>query len=78
MSGYQNGQVSYKQPAETPDEIRFRLFGVSADEFIGSGPYGKDHSWIQWGKPFKAPNHAEVCAFLKDRDRRIAALNSRR
>ena len=78
VSGYQNGQVAYKPPAETPDEIRFRLFGVPADEYIGSGPYGKDHLWIQWGKPFKAPNHAEVRAFLKDRDRRIAALNSRR
>ena len=71
VSGYQNGQVLYKQPAETPDERRLRIFGMH--EFIGSGPYGKDGSWIQWGKPFKAPTHAEVRAFLKDRDRRIAA-----
>ena len=34
VSGYQNGQVAYKPPAETPDEIRFRLFGVPADESI--------------------------------------------
>ena len=70
VSGYQNGKVLYKQPDETPDERRFRIFGTH--EFIGSGPYG-DGSWIQWGKPFKAPTHAEVQAFLKARDRRIAA-----
>jgi hypothetical protein len=35
VSGYQNGQVLYKQPPETPDERRFRIFG--AHEFIGSG-----------------------------------------
>ena len=29
---------------------------------------------VQWGKPFKAPAHAEVKAFLKDRDRQIAAI----
>jgi hypothetical protein len=75
VSGYQNGQVLYKQPAQTPDQTRFRIFGTH--EFIGGGPYGKDGSWIQWGKPFKAPTHAEVPAFLKDRDRRIAALKSR-
>ena len=78
VSGYQNGQVLYKQPAETPDERRFRLFATPADEYIGSGQYGKDCSWIQWGKPLKAPTHADVRTFLKDRDRRIAALNSRR
>ncbi len=78
VSDYQKGQVLYKQPAETPDERRFRIFGTH--EYIGSGPYGKDGSWIQWarGKPFKAPTHAEVRTFLKDRDRRIAALKSRR
>ena len=77
-SGYQNGKVLYKQPAETLDEVRFRIFGTR--EYIGSGPYGnlKDGSWIQWGKPFKPPTHAEVRAFLKDRDRRLAALKSRR
>ena len=76
VSGYQNGKVLYKQPAETMEEVRFRIFGTH--EYIGSGPYGKDGSWIQWGKPFKPPTHAEVRAFLKDRDRRITALNSRR
>jgi hypothetical protein len=43
VSGYQNSQVLYKQPPETPtvtDERRFRIFGTH--EFIGSGPYGKD------------------------------------
>ena len=74
VSGYQNGQVLYKQPAEAPDERRLQIFGTH--EHIGSGPYGKDGSWIQWGKPFKAPTHAEVRAFLKDRDRRIAASKS--
>ena len=74
VSGYQNGQVLYKQPAETMEEARFRIFGTH--EYIGSGPYGKDGSWVQWGKPFKAPTHAEVRAFLKDRDRRIAASKS--
>ena len=74
VSGYQNGKVLYKQPAETLDEVRFRIFGTH--EYIGSGPYGKDGSWIQWGKPFKASTHAEVRAFLKDRDRRIAASKS--
>jgi hypothetical protein len=75
VAGYQNGQVLYKQPDETPDERRFRIFGTH--EYIGCGPYGKDGSWIQWGKPFKAPTHAEVQAFLKARDRRIAASKSR-
>ena len=75
VDGYQNGQVLYKQPPETPDERRFRIFGTH--EYIGCGPYGKDGSWIQWGKPFKAPTHAEVQAFLKARDRRIAASKSR-
>ena len=75
VAGYQNGQVLYKQPPETPDERRFRIFGTH--EYIGCGPYGKDGSWIQWGKPFKAPTHAEVQAFLKARDRRIAASKSR-
>ncbi len=37
VSGYQNGQVVYKQPLETPNERRFRSFGTH--EFIGSGPY---------------------------------------
>ncbi len=32
---------------------------------------------VQWGKPFKAPAHAEVKAFSKDRDRQIAASKSR-
>ena len=76
VSGYQNGKVLYKQPDETPDERRFRIFGTH--EYIGCGPYGKDGSWIQWGKPFKAPTHAEVQAFLKARDRRIAASKNRR
>jgi hypothetical protein len=60
VSGYQKGRVLYKQPAETPDERRFRIFGTH--EYVGSGPYGKDGSWIQWarGKPFKAPTHTEV------------------
>jgi len=75
VDGYQNGQVLYKQPPETPDERRFRIFGTH--EYIGCGPYGKDGSWIQWGKPFKAPTHAEVQAFLKARDRRIAASKMR-
>ena len=75
VSGYQNCQVLYKQPPEKPDERRFRIFGTH--EYIGCGPYGKDGSWIQWGKPFKAPTHAEVQAFLKARDRRIAASKSR-
>ncbi len=54
---------------ETPDERRFRIFGTH--EFIGSEPCGKDGLWIQWGKPFKAPTHAEVqdgihfCPFLE-------------
>ncbi len=48
---------------ETPDERRFRILGTH--EFIGSRPYGKDGSWIQWGKPFKATTHPEVQAFLK-------------
>ena len=76
VSGYQNGQVLYKQPAETPDERRLRIFGTQ--EHIGCGPYGnlKDGSCIQWGKPFKAPTHAEVRAFLKDLDRRIASSKS--
>ncbi len=60
---------------ETPDERRFRSFGTH--EFVGNGPYGKDGSWIQWGKPFKATTHAEVQAFLKARERRIAASRSR-
>ncbi len=60
---------------ETPDERRFRIFGTH--EFLGSGPYGKDGSWIQWGTPFKAPTHAKVQAFLKARERRIAASKSR-
>ncbi len=57
---------------KTPYERRFRIFGTH--DFIGSGPYG-DGSWIQWGKPraFKTPTHAEVQAFLKARDQRIAA-----
>ena len=76
VSGYQNGQVLYKQPPVTPDERRFRIFGTH--EYIGCGPYGKDGSWIQWGKPFKAPTHAEVQAFLKARDQRIAASKNRR
>jgi hypothetical protein len=76
MDGYQNGQALYKQPPETPDERRFQIFGTH--EYIGCGPYGKEGSWIQWGKPFKAPTHAEVQAFLKARDRRIAASKSRR
>ncbi len=75
VDGYQNGQVLYKTPPETPDERRFRIFGTH--EYIGCGPYGKDGSWIQWGKPFKAPTHAEVQASLKARDRRIAASKSR-
>ena len=75
VDGYQNGQVLYKQPPETPDKRRFRFFGTH--EYIGCGPYGKDGSWIQWGKLFKAPTHAEVQAFLKARDRRIAASKSR-
>jgi hypothetical protein len=75
VSGYQDGKVVYKQPPETPDEKRFRIFGTH--EFIGSGPYRKNGSWIQWGKRFKAPTHAEVHAFLKARDRRIAASKSR-
>ena len=74
VSGYHNGKVLYKKPAETIDEVRFRIFGTH--EFIGGGPY--NGSWVQWGKPFKHPTHAEVRAFLKDRDRRITALNSRR
>jgi hypothetical protein len=78
VSGYQNGQVLYTQQPETPDERRLRIFGTH--EYIGCGPsrYGKDGSWIQWGKPFKAPTHAEVQAFLKALDRRIAASKSRR
>ncbi len=76
VDGYQNGQVLYKQPPETPDERRFRIFGTH--EYIGCGPYGKDGLWIQWSKPFKAPTHAEVQAFLKERDRWIAASKSRR
>jgi hypothetical protein len=76
VSGYQHGKVVYKQPPETPDERRFRIFGTH--EFIGSGPHRKDGSWIQWGKPFKASTHAEVQAFLKALDLRIAASNSRR
>jgi hypothetical protein len=58
VSGYQNGQVLYKTPSETPDTRRFRIFGMH--KFIGSGLYGKDGSWVQW-----------VQAFLKDRDRRM-------
>ena len=58
VDGYQNGQVLYKQPPETPDERRFRIFGTH--EYIGCGPYGKDGSWIQWGKPFKAPTHTHT------------------
>ena len=76
-SGYQNGKVLDKQPAETLDEVRFRIFGTLEYIGSGSGPYGKVGSWILWGKSFMPPAHAEVRAFLKDRDRRIAALNSR-
>jgi hypothetical protein len=36
VSGYHNGQVLYKQPLETPDERRFRIFGTH--EYIRSGP----------------------------------------
>jgi hypothetical protein len=68
VCGYQNVQVVYKQPPDTPDERRFRIFG--SHMYIRSGPYGK---WIQWGRPFKAPTHAGVQAFLKALDRRIAA-----
>jgi hypothetical protein len=57
------------------NERRFRIFGTH--EYIGCRPYGKDDSWIRWGKPFKAPTHAENQAFLKARDRRIAASKSR-
>jgi hypothetical protein len=32
---------------------------------------GKDGSWIQWGKPSKAPNRAEVQEFTESEDRRI-------
>ena len=60
VDGYQNGQVLYKQPPETPDERCFRIFGTHEYIRVGCGPYGKDGSWIQWGKPFKAPTHAEV------------------
>jgi hypothetical protein len=63
---------------EKPDERRLRIFGKH--EFSGSGPsgpYGKDGSWIKWGKHVKAPTHAEVQAFLKARDWRIAASKSR-
>jgi hypothetical protein len=45
---------------ETPNERRFRIFGTH--EFIGSGAYGKDVSWIQWSAPFKTATHAEVQA----------------
>ncbi len=49
---------------------------IGTHEFIGSGQYGKDGLWSQWGKPFKAPTHTEVQAFLKAWDRRIAASKS--
>ena len=54
VSGYQNAKVLYKQPAETMEEARFRIFGTH--EYIGSGPYGKDGLWIQWGKPLQGSN----------------------
>jgi hypothetical protein len=76
VSGYHNCQVLYKQPLETPDERRFRIFGTH--EYIRSGPYGKDGSWIQWGKPFNPPTHAEVQDFLKALDLQIAASKSLR
>ncbi len=49
VSGYQNGQVLNKQPAETPDERRLRIFGTH--EHIGSGPYGKDGSGSSGASP---------------------------
>ena len=61
ISGYQNGQVLYKQLPETPDQARLRVFGTS--DYIGSGPF--NGSWIQWGKPFKPPTREEVRAHLK-------------
>lgn len=62
ISGYQNGQVLYKQLPETPDQARLRVFGTS--DYIGSGPF--NGSWIQWGKkPFRPPTHKEVRAHLK-------------
>jgi hypothetical protein len=36
VDGYQNGQVLYKQPPETPDERCFRIFGTH--EYTGCGP----------------------------------------
>ena len=60
ISGYQNGQVLYKQRPETPDQARFRVFGTLD---IGSGPF--NGSWIQWGKPFKPPTPKEVRAHHK-------------
>ena len=44
VNGYQNEQVLHKQPPETPDERRFLIFVTH--EFIRSGPYVKDGSWI--------------------------------
>ena len=61
ISGYQNGQVLYKQLPETPDQARLRVFGTS--DYIGSGPF--NGSWIQWGKPFKPPTPKEVRAHHK-------------
>jgi hypothetical protein len=62
ISGYQNGQVLYKQRPETPDQARLRVFGTS--DYIGSGPF--NGSWIQWGKkPFRPLTHKEVRAHLK-------------
>ena len=70
VAGFQNGQVLYKsQRAETAKERHFRIFGTHDD--VGPGPY--NGSWIEWGKPFRYPTHAEVRAYRLLRDQRDKA-----
>jgi hypothetical protein len=72
ISGYQNGKVTYKPPARTPqqvaDDTYFRLFGTH--DSVGPGPYA-NCSWYDWsnpGEPKPPLTHAFVANYIKQRD----------
>ena len=75
ISGYQNGKVTYKPPARTPqqlaDDSYFRKFGTHED--VGPGPYDNGPtlgSWYDWsnpGKPKPPLTHAFVANHIKQR-----------
>ena len=60
IHGYSNGQVHFIKPLETTAEKYRKIFGT--DQPVGPGPY--KGSWVNWGQPFKAPEHAQVRASM--------------